>query len=297
MSDFTEEESDNIQTDRMVSGEVVSAFGPYEGEIWWDGSSFQYWRVERINFKVGYVDEDGNWVELREVTPSYYSTGYYSVATEDMPRIKNIQFRLPSPWGDTVINLADIHLKGNCIIYFSTFCDSPEDNQFSVSDIRYWTVAPAEEGITLKVIDFNYPSAPKVLKLANLCDNEKGYYLMWQDRMGGIQSQHFDGISKFSEKFENTTIIDYKDNKRKIGVEVSPKFEINSGWINEEFYPNYESIFVSPYLKLYDVKEDAIYEVVLTDTQYEEKTFYNQERRLFNIKLNLEKSNKQNIIY
>lgn len=297
IGEFTDNESDNIERSEMISNEVVGAFGPYEGEIWWDGNSFNYWHVERVDFKVGYIDVDDNWVELREVTPSYTSTGYYAVATEDNPNIKHIQFRIESPWGDTVINLEDINLKGNCIIYFTTACISPENNEFSVSDIRYWTVAPSEEGVTLKILDTNYPGSPKILKLADLDDCTKGYYLMWQDRMGGIQSQHFSANNKYSETFEHTTITNYRGEKHKVGVEVSPKFEINSGWIDESKYPNYESIFISPYLKLYDIQEDTTYNVVVTDTQYDEKTFHNQGRKLFNLQLSLEKNTKQNITY
>lgn len=134
-------------------------------------------------------------------------------------------------------------------------------------------------------------------KVANICDYSDGYYLQWQDRLGGIQSQHFDKVNTFSNSYNRDTITNYKGYKRPIYNEVTSKWVINSNWINEEFYPNYESILVSPFLRLYDIKEDKVYDVVVTDNGFTEKTFHNQGRQMFNLQLNLEKANKQNILY
>jgi len=41
-----------------------------------------------------------------------------------------------------------------------------------------------------------------------------------------------------------------------IGVEQQEKYTINTGWLDEWKFPYYESIFVSPTLYLYDVKND-----------------------------------------
>lgn len=156
--------------------------------------------------------------------------------------------------------------------------------------ILKWDKEIPTEGITLKVNNDK-------IKIGEFCDNIDGYYLQWQDRLGSLQSQHFEGNPKFSIDYESTSITNYRGEKRNINTNVTSKWEINSGWISEKYYPYYESIFVSPYLKLYDVKEDKSYDVVISDNSYEEKTFHNQGRQLFNIKLNLEKNTKQNILY
>ena len=122
------------------------------------------------------------------------------------------------------------------------------------------------------------------------------YYLQWQDRMGGFQSQPFSDRFTYGEQFTTEQIVNYSGEKRNVRIDVQPTFKISSDWIAEEFYPYYESIYTSPILILYDTKQDASYCVNLTDTEYEEKTFKNQ-KRLFNINLNLELNKSQNIIY
>lgn len=122
------------------------------------------------------------------------------------------------------------------------------------------------------------------------------YYLQWQDRMGGFQSQPFNDKYTYSESFETETLTDYKGRKRLSNVGVTSKFKINTEWLPEDLYPYYESIFTSPLLFLYDTKEDKRYAVIVTDSEYTEKTFKNQ-KRVFNLTLNLELNNKQNIVY
>ena len=122
------------------------------------------------------------------------------------------------------------------------------------------------------------------------------YYLQWQDRMGGFQSQPFNDKYTYSESFESETLTDYRGRKRLSNVGVTGKFKINTDWIKEDLYPYYESIFTSPVLFLYDTKEDKRYSVLVTDSEYTEKTYSNQ-KKLFNLTLNLEINNKQNIVY
>jgi hypothetical protein len=76
---------------------------------------------------------------------------------------------------------------------------------------------------------------------------------------------------------------------------VQPKWEISSGWIDEENYPYYESIFISPYLKLYDTEKNVTYLVTITDTSFTEKNWKNS-KQLLNITLNLEAAKPQTIL-
>lgn len=122
------------------------------------------------------------------------------------------------------------------------------------------------------------------------------YYLMWQDRAGSFQSQPFDKVSTYSETFDREYITNYKGVKRPTTITNSPKIKIQTGYIDEDIYPYYESIFTSPYLLLYDTKEDKSYLVNVTG-DYTEKTFKNQGRQMFNIQLDLEFAKKQNMIY
>lgn len=132
--------------------------------------------------------------------------------------------------------------------------------------------------------------------VAQIDDCYSRYYLQWQDRMGSFQSQPFNDRYTYSESFETETLTDYQGRKRLSNVGVTSKFKINTDWIKENLYPYYESIFISPVLFLYDTKEDKRYSVLVTDSEYTEKTFSNQ-KKLFNLTLNLELNNKQNIVY
>ena len=62
-------------------------------------------------------------------------------------------------------------------------------------------------------------------------------------------------------------------------------------------FPYYESIFVSPYLQLYDAKEDRLYDVNIVTQEYTEKTFNNQNKQLFNLQLEVELNKTQQFVY
>lgn len=123
----------------------------------------------------------------------------------------------------------------------------------------------------------------------------KRYYLFWQDRMGGYQSQAFLDKITYSESFDVTETQNYQNERKKASIQVQPKWKLNSGWITEKQYPMYESIFVSPILLLYDAYTDRLYEVMVKG-DYTEKTF-RSEKKMLNLQLDLEAVSKQNIIY
>ena len=128
-------------------------------------------------------------------------------------------------------------------------------------------------------------------------DTQSRYFLKWKDRYGMPQVQPFGGTYKYSESISKNTVTDYKNTKKIIDISNTPKWLLNSKWIKQEYYPFYESIFVSPYLQLYDAKEDKLYNVILTNTEYDEKTFNNQNRQLFNIQLEVTLDTTETMIY
>ena len=123
----------------------------------------------------------------------------------------------------------------------------------------------------------------------------KRYYIMWEDRLGGMQSQAFNNSIQYSEDYDNLESENYANERRKINVGVQPKWKLSSGWISEDAYCIYEGIFTSPYVKLYDSQEDVLYNVIPTGN-FTEKTYKN-EKKLLNLTLDLECSTKQNILY
>ena len=121
------------------------------------------------------------------------------------------------------------------------------------------------------------------------------YYLLWQDRYGSYQSQPFKGKMEYSEDITNSEYVSYTGERHKYNVQVQPKWKINSGWLKEDLFPFYESIFVSPILRLYDTETKTEYDVILNDNYVEKK--YVNEKKLLSIELNLEATEKQNITY
>ena len=133
-------------------------------------------------------------------------------------------------------------------------------------------------------------------KVAEIKSCKERYYLLWQDRYGSYQSQPFKGKMEYSEDITNEEILSYTGRRRKSNVVIQPKWKLNSGWLKEQLFPLYESIYVSPILKLYDTKTGHEYDVILKDTPYVEKKYLN-DKKLLSIELNLEATETQNIIY
>lgn len=170
--------------------------------------------------------------------------------------------------------------------------------QIIINTVNYCTVIPLESLFDDTYInpqsDYSIWFMNNEIAKIDICPAK--YYLMWQDRAGSFQSQPFDKISTYSESFNREYITNYKDVKRVTTITNFPKIKIQTGYIDEKIYPYYESIFTSPYLLLYDTKEDKSYLVNITG-DYTEKTFKNQNRQMFNIQLDLEFAKNQNIIY
>ena len=122
------------------------------------------------------------------------------------------------------------------------------------------------------------------------------YYVQWIDRYGTYQCQPFSKISTFSNDYSTTHMISYDKVKKPIFKTVNSTWNLNSDFITEDKLPYYESLFVSPKVILYDAQNDMSYNVVLTDTKFVEKTFANQQRRMFNLQITVEKANEQYIL-
>lgn len=147
--------------------------------------------------------------------------------------------------------------------------------------------------LTLSVVYApNYVTKQKVCDIVEGC----GMYLKWQDRLGSEQCQPFNQVLTYSEGITASELTDYTGKRYTYQVEVQPKFRVNSGWIPDNLYPYYESIFVSPTLTLYDATHGVSYDVIITSRDYTEKTFENQSRQMFCLTLDLEVTKTQKIV-
>ena len=180
----------------------------------------------------------------------------------------------------------DINLELYTHTFFGSFGKFIEDVDQNIPDYDI------DVYITWK----NGSSVSQYRKVAEIKSCKERYYLLWQDRYGSYQSQPFKGKMEYSEDITNEEILSYTGRRRKSNVIVQPKWKLNSGWLKEQLFPFYESIYVSPILKLYDTKTGHEYDVILKDTPYVEKKYLN-DKKLLSIELNLEATETQNIIY
>lgn len=180
----------------------------------------------------------------------------------------------------------DINLELYTHTFFGSFAKFIQDVDQNIPDYDI------DVYITWK----NGSNVSQYRKVAEIKSCKERYYLLWQDRFGSYQSQPFKGKMEYSEDITNEEILSYTGRRRKSNVIIQPKWKLNSGWLKEQLFPFYESIFISPILKLYDTKTRHEYDVILKDTPYVEKKYHN-DRKLLSIELNLEATETQNIIY
>ena len=123
-----------------------------------------------------------------------------------------------------------------------------------------------------------------------------GYYLIWKDRLGSQQCQPFQKVDTYSEDITGSEITNYWGKRSLYKVEIQPKWKVQTGWISDDAYRCYESLFVSPTLQLYDADSDILYDVILKSRNYTEKTYLNQGK-MFNLQIELEQTEKQGILF
>ena len=241
--------------------------------------------------------------------PMYLIPQYPNVNTsQDLPTYKTMTFGLTLECGDSIQDATifsiergddytnqnywmgqyDLHinLESYTHTFFGSFGKFIEDQDPDVPQYNIDVYITWQDGSNKK----------EYRKVAEINSCKERYYLLWQDRYGSYQSQPFKGKMEYSEDITNEEILSYTGRRRKSNVVVQPKWKLNSGWLKEQLFPFYESIYVSPILKLYDTKTEHEYDVILKDTPYVEKKYLN-DKKLLSIELDLEATETQNIIY
>ena len=142
-----------------------------------------------------------------------------------------------------------------------------------------------------------YVASKSTIEVAKVDSCPARYYLQWRDRYGSMQMQPFCKVDTYSEDLTRTEIKNYQDTRSLSNISIQPKWKLNTKWLNNTVYPYYESLLISPWIKMYDTKEDSVYDVIITSSDYTEKTFKNQSRQQFNLQIDVEAVNKQNILY
>ena len=142
-----------------------------------------------------------------------------------------------------------------------------------------------------------YVASKNIIEVAKVDGCPSRYYLQWRDRYGSMQMQPFCKVDTYSEDLTRTEIKNYQDTRKLSNISIQPKWKLNTKWLNNTVYPYYEALLVSPWIKMYDTKEDTVYDVIITSSDYTEKTFKNQSKQQFNLQIDVEAVNTQNILY
>lgn len=203
------------------------------------------------------------------------------VATFDVTNM----FNRPIEYNVPLVFVVSFNSLTNTVTLKNEYAEINEE--YAQPNKLYVVTTPADTTVTI---------TEKKTYIANI-DYCSRYYLRWMDRYGMSQIQPFEGTTTYSEGFDYNETINYRNERKHSVINVQPKWRINTKWLDKTVYPFYESIFVSPYLQLYDAQEDEIYNVVITNTDYVEKTFKNQNKQQFNLQLDIELNKKQSIIY
>lgn len=142
-----------------------------------------------------------------------------------------------------------------------------------------------------------YVASKNIIEVAKVDSCPSRYYLMWRDRYGSMQMQPFNPTIQYKQDFSRLETKNYRETRKLSNLSIQPKWTLNTGFLSDYKYTYYESLLVSPWIKLYDTQEDSIYDVIIKTTDYTEKTYLNQDANLFNLEIEVEQTDKQNILY
>lgn len=142
-----------------------------------------------------------------------------------------------------------------------------------------------------------YIKSKNIIEVAKVDSCPARYYLQWRDRYGSMQMQPFNPTIQYKQDFSRLETKNYRETRKLSNLSIQPKWTLNTGFLSDYKYPYYESLLVSPWIKLYDTQEDSIYDVIIKNTDYTEKTYLNQDANLFNLEIEVEQTDKQNILY
>lgn len=279
----------------------VNCFEQNDKDFLYEGDE-DFTRTSTLDFKLDFSNTS---YSINSISIGYDGNPEYTFTPEE----KNVYTK-----ESTTITIGDIQAGSGILLQCLT--DATTTKAYYLWAYIDYSTTTLKKGDTVKV-NFMYmlDNTTKILTIRNLTILKsqfytypiyymakvdfcpKDFYIFWQDRLGGIQCQPFNKILTYSEDIEHREIISY-DAYRSVGNSVvQPKWKLNTDWINEKYYPVYESLLVSQYIRLYDVKEDKFYECIVSDTDYTEKTFQNQQKTFFNLTVNLEMTKTQNILF
>lgn len=168
-------------------------------------------------------------------------------------------------------------------------------NAFTIKGSTYYDIV--KDADTLHVGGINVSlNAYSSMPVANIdiCPSE--YYLIWIDRTGQYQCQPFNGKNTLSENVTAEYRTDRTDKNIVASKSITNKWSLNTGWLSEDDYKAFESIFASKYLYLFNTECNEGHEVLLETGNWSEKTKKNKDK-MYNLSISVKAARPQNIAY
>ena len=109
------------------------------------------------------------------------------------------------------------------------------------------------------------------IKIAQVDECNKPYYLLWINNAGGLQCQGFLKTSEFGRKYDNKTRVDNKNVEWKVTSTTTGNWKLKSDNLSDDEYRAYGELFNSPYLCLLDTVNSRIHYVNVSKSDYTEK--------------------------
>lgn len=160
---------------------------------------------------------------------------------------------------------------------------NPSDKELKLEYIEYGPAPDYDENVT----------RTETYKIENTCKNYCLYYL---NARGGWDWLVIDGVSTKEYVYDRKNYQkNYDNTRREFGLttyrnNIKEAWSLNTGYLTDTQSEKMHNIFGSLSVYLHDLVNDTITPVVITDKKSTEKTFKNQNRRMYNYTINVESS-------
>lgn len=157
------------------------------------------------------------------------------------------------------------------------------------------------QGSKIYIGQYNDPENPLShdpikVQVANVDECPAPFYLIWMDRTGAYQCQPFSKRTDYSENITSTNTTNFLGEERPCEKDVTSQWVLHTDWMDESSHKAHESILTSPWIYLYDAKNDMGWYVNCTDSSWTDK-IYKNGKKMFYLTINLKSISNQEMIY
>lgn len=167
---------------------------------------------------------------------------------------------------------------------------------YNIYGVDYHDITSKGDIVTARNYKINSLTLTNYTILARIDKCPADYYLIWVDRTGAYQCQPFNKRVDYQENIKTNSITNHLNITHPYRKDIQSSWVLNSDWLTESEYKAYESILVSPYIYLFDTKNDMGWWVNCNVETYADQKYKNG-KKLFNMNIKVESNSQQNILY